>query len=440
MLRGTLLYVLLPVLVVWILSNTYVGLVLYTCANIIRPEMFFWGGNQGAIVFKVFIGAAMISFLRNPGGRLTSAFGCRDFWLIIWIWVALLVSIWFSPYPTNPMAYEFANEFLKLAVLLWLVLGLLHSEERIVHYERTMLGAFTFLAIWGVEQHFRGNERLEGLGGAAFGDSNGVAALLVLAFPLALNLALHSSEKRERWLGWGASAAILLAVIATQSRGGFLGLSVAAAVFFLHSRKKKQLILITSVLLTVAALFVTDGYLNRMSTITAEEEERDLSSGSRLVLWKAGMMIFRDNPIIGTGFLSFPLAKQEYQDAVPNVDEKLREYSFRGYKVSHNSYVQALSEGGLFLFVPYALLILGCLWGNRALRRAKRGQAEHRLMLLLNGIEAGIVGYCVCIVFINALTAVLLPVQIVVSRVIRDTLRQEEEAALPAVETARCEG
>jgi len=419
-----LLYCMLPVLTVLILRNPFVGLVLYTGVNIVRPEMFFWGGYQGAIVFKTFIGAAMLSFILKPESRLFSAFSSCEFWLIAWIWLALLVSIRLSPYPPNALAYTYANEVLKLGVLAWLIYGLLSTEQRIVRYEQFILGCFTLLALWGIEQHFRGNERLEGLGGSATTDSNGVAAVLILAFPLALNLALHGAAKRQQWLGWLSSAAIFLAVIATQSRGGLLGLFVATAVFFLYTRKKKKMLVVAGLLVALASVFTSDAYMERMSTIVADEEERDFSAGSRLVLWQAGMLIFSDYPLTGTGFLSFPVAKQEYRDKVQNADEALLEYSFRGYKVGHNTYIQALSEGGLFLFVPYALLIAGCLWSNRSLRRQCQDRNDHNLVLLLNGIEAGIIGNCFSILFINALTAEFLPVQIMVSRAIRDTLRK----------------
>jgi len=422
--RELLFYLLLPVAVLLILRNPFTGVALYVGVNIIRPEMLFWGGRQGDIAYKILLGAAFVSLFKNNPTEFFRPLRVRELWLLIFTWGAVMISLQFSPFPLAPRAMYYAEEILKLAFLAWLLLAALKERESIELFEKIYLLLFSILGLWGVEQHFRGNERLENF---PLGDSNGVAAILVLAVPVALNMALHGTDKKNRRLGLLAVVILALAIISTQSRGGFLGMSAATAVFFIWSRRKKALLVLVAAVVTVALLFAPESYFHRLSTLQAEEEEIDHSAGSRLVLWQAGMMIFKDNPWVGVGFMAFPQAKMLYRDSVKG-DENLISYTFNEDKVAHNTYVQVLSEGGLLLAVPYFLLIIGTFTGNWRVRRMRGRKApEDPLVNLLNGIEAGIAGFCICIIFINAITTIFLPLQIIVSRCIRDYLYASHE-------------
>lgn len=429
--REILLYLSLPVLALWILRSPFVGLALYTGANIVRPEMLFWGGAQGAVVFKTFIGATIFSVLINRGKRLSNVFMCKEFRLILSIGLALLVSLVFSPYPTHPRAYELLAEFFKLGVLSWLLLELVDDESLILRYQNIVLGCFVALGAWGIDQRFRGNDRLEGLGGTAFGDSNTVAAAFVLVLPLGLNAALHAPSRRGRTLGWIASAVLVLAIVSTQSRGGFVGICVAAAAYLYYCDNRKKLIVALAVIIAISMPFVSQKYFERMSTIRNEEAERDPSAGSRLVLWKAGMKIFMEYPIAGAGFLSFPKAKEKYKYEVEVDDEQLRDYSFSGYKVSHNTYIQTLAEGGLITFIPFMWLITGSLLSNYRIRKSHAASGQVPLGNLLASIDAGLVGCCVCIIFIDWLTSIFIPIQILVAYCIKRHIIQSANVAAP---------
>lgn len=412
--RQILFYILLPICIFSILRSPFLGILVYTGFNIIRPEMIFWGGAQGSIVFKAVFGATLFSFFINKQLKPVIVF---ELWLIIWISIAVLASYVLSEYPANPYALEYIVEFFKLIAFGWLVIALLDSAERIIVYEKTILILFSLLAVWGIEQHFRGNTRLEDF---PLGDSNGVAALLVFMLPLAMNMAFQSSEKRNKLIGLICTGAIFIAIISTQSRGGFLGASICISYFFVLSRAKKRMISVFIVLILISSPFITDSYMKRMSTITAEKDELDYSAASRLVLWEAGLMIFMDNPFFGSGFMTFPMAKMKYQDRV-SADEGLKEYTFDKDKVAHSTYVQVFSEGGLFLAIPYFLLIVSSVLTNYKIRK-KSDDGDQELIDLLNAIESGLMGFCACIVFINVLTSIYIPLQVLVMRKIRDEI------------------
>jgi len=108
------------------------------------------------------------------------------------------------------------------------------------------------------------------------------------------------------------------------------------------------------------------------------------------------------------------------------LDPDFRRACFRtkNKKVTHNTYIQLLSDLGLFGFLPFFFLIAGTFIGNRNIRRQYRYDSEYRGLLdLLTAIEVGIIGYCVCIIFMDSITNIFFPVQIAVCACIRERIK-----------------
>ncbi len=214
---------------------------------------------------------------------------------------------------------------------------------------------------------------------------------------------------------------LVVAVVCTSSRGGAVGLVVALIVFIMRSKKRTKLFILGIILFLTLPPFVTDEYKERINTIS-DLNTIDYSGQSRLILWRTGLMIFRDNPILGVGFLSFKDAKMEYINA-HDIDEPLRDYTFRPGKVGHSTYVQILAEGGLLATIPFFLLIFYTLFKNWKVRRECKGNSNlANTANLLSGLDSGIIGFCVCIIGIDALIDVLFPFQITICAIVRENI------------------
>lgn len=420
-----------------ILGKPFWGIVLYSAMNIIRPEMFFWGGSSGGKSLIVIFGATALGIIINLSKHRLKPLFRAEILFIVWLYAGLLVSIFFSQYEA-PSAYYYANEILKLALLCAFLLILINTPEKLLKYENMMLLSIVLLSVWGIEQHFRANERLEGLGGHAFGDSNVVAATFVLFFPLAFHKIFNSDEIKTRAIGFFSAMVIVLLIVFTKSRGGFLALIACTAIMFLRSGHKSKLLIFGVLISAIVLPFIGEDYISRVSTMK-NEESLDTSAKSRLILWQAGIMVFRDNPILGTGFQTYPLAKMRYRQAFDDLTPEFKEWVFRTEKpkVTHNTYIQVLSDGGVVAATPYFLLVIWMLIKNRAVRKKYPLTGRNKdTFMLLTAVEAGIIGFCVAIIFIDAITAVFLPVQIVICSIARDYVMKESadtvEAAVQA--------
>jgi probable O-glycosylation ligase (exosortase A-associated) len=133
-----------------------------------------------------------------------------------------------------------------------------------------------------------------------FGDNNHLALVLLMVVPLLFYLFQYSSKKLIR-LGFAGSLFLtVLAVVATNSRGGLLGLLAVAFWTVIRSRRKLMGVLF----IVIGGLLVTqlapESWSERMGTI--QEADADASFMGRVTAWKVTSAIAVENPVFGGGF------------------------------------------------------------------------------------------------------------------------------------------
>ena len=212
------------------------------------------------------------------------------------------------------------------------------------------------LQAWDLPRRAFMHGRLEGIGGADFAESNFFAAFMASMLPI-----IGIQLLRSKWFGktvCAVSAAFTAnAVVLCRSRGALLGIAAGAITACLFAPKKhRKKIAVGLVLGIMGGIYVSDPqFLERATTITRSEEERDTSAASRLQLWQAGAEMFADNPFgIGIG--------NWYQTI---------EYYLPGYvrKDSHNTYVKCAVELGVQGILVYVLFILTAFLQLRRVRK-----------------------------------------------------------------------
>jgi len=397
-----------------VIRRPVIGMVIYLGINIIRPEMLFWGGGSGAFVFKFYYGLVIVAaicqgYLANMQKILR-----RESLLMVWLLFAVFASTQFAQFAAL-MADYYALELLKTFGFCLLIYLMVDEFSDIRAIQNILLGCFTVLGLWGIEQQFRGNVRLEGLGGNSWGDSNGVAALFVMFLPVAFAKVFTSNGRREFWSAVAIVTVMTALIVCTKSRGGLVGLVAAVAAYGFYSRSMKKVIFATLVIAIAALPFATQAYLDRVKTMK-DSESLDGSAKSRLVLWQTGLMVFADNPLFGTGFLTFPEAKMKYEARFQHLDDEFRAWVFResNKKVPHNTYIQVMSECGLFGFIPFVVLIAGgILGGIRARSQLFRFPEKSEQITWLCGLSAGITGFSVCMMTIDLLLVIFLYAQLI---------------------------
>jgi O-antigen ligase len=196
--------------------------------------------------------------------------------------------------------------------------------------------------------------------GTGMYDSNDMAAIMAVAFPLAVGLVRHRSGAM-RLLLIGAALLLATVALASGSRGGTLGLGAGAIVLAFGLKGNLRIGAVT--LLAIATLGLwnfSPSFNERMSSLTNLEEDYNMTDEvGRKQVWKRGRQYIRENPVIGVGAGNFPIAEGDYFAVMY--------YGTRGAKWSsaHNAYIQAYAELGLIggsIFVGLLLFGVARSW------------------------------------------------------------------------------
>lgn len=131
-------------------------------------------------------------------------------------------------------------------------------------------------------------------------DNNIFAAALLVVLPLLNYLRLQTRHKIVRLSLLFVMGICFLAVLASYSRGAFLGIFAVAIVLWWRSRSKALGLVVLVAALGAAIMFMPADWVARMHTI--DHYHHDNSAESRLYIWRVAWLLALHHPLTGVGF------------------------------------------------------------------------------------------------------------------------------------------
>jgi len=243
--------------------------------------------------------------------------------------------------------------------------------------------------------------------GAAAGayDPNDLALILATTLPIAIMQGLSSTSLRWKIICFVGCALNLIGIIATQSRGGFLGL-IALGAFMLFVKlpgiSKKRFTLVLTALAIIFGTYLGTEYKERIRSIF-EETTSDLTAGSgRIAVWRQCLEIARDHPILGVGPNAFDTAYGHYLENDKFKGELSRESLGGAWHTAHNSFLLVLAEMGLpGLLIFLAINIRSFQNFQRVKIPSDKNDASNILSIQATTLQMALVGFLVCAFFLS---------------------------------------
>ncbi|NLM83773.1 MAG: hypothetical protein GX189_03585 [Clostridiales bacterium] len=172
---------------------------------------------------------------------------------------------------------------------------------------------------------------------------NVLSEYLLLVIPFAAALVVVSKKLWQRFFFAACFAAMVLCLLVTYSRGGYLGLIIAAAAFLVLL--DARFILLGVVGLVALYFVLPESIIARFASIG---DMSDSSTSYRVYIWLGTLAMLRDYwlPGVGPGMAAF---NQVYPA-----------YSFNTVKAphSHNLFLQTICDAGITGFVLFIFMIL----------------------------------------------------------------------------------
>lgn len=277
-------------------------------------------------------------------------------------------------------AIESVADLAKMTVVFIFILNCADTESRLRGVMWTLVIGGLLPAAGALKNYIQGN-LVEGRAAwvGTFANPNELAYSLVILLPLAAFLATGLGLLPRLAL-LGVALIYVGAIMVTFSRGGLLGL--AAVMAFCAWRKRSIFLRGLIVLLVVAGLIFAGRFWSRGEDF--QNLSADVSFQQRLATSQAGLAMFFDHPLFGVGLGCSVVAWPLYAPAGLYT---------RGALVTHNTFIQAMSETGIIGFAPF-MLFVG--FGLYYVRRQARDCSQPGLANLSSGIEIALWGFLVC--------------------------------------------
>lgn len=313
---------------------------------------------------------------RNSDSSFASAVQIK---CIIGILFLALLSIPFSYWPGGSMIFVTQN-FIKILIFFFLIVTVVKNIAEI----HKIVWAIT-CSVFALSLTVLISDEEGRLSASSTYDPNDLAFVLVTFLPI-----VYYFMKQNTGLKKIVLIAVLLMMIvaslATASRGGLIGFIVIAVVIFIKQGKSlKQAILPLIALGVVVSLFASSTFWERMASMPNLDEDYNVSAGGgRVEIWKSGVKMMVKRPLTGIGINAFEFAEgATHTDLTTGISGK--------WNAAHNSFIQIGAELGVVGLILFIKLLTSSI---KSIRKCRENNAKGIIPYwFLDGTEVAIYGY-----------------------------------------------
>lgn len=304
------------------------------------------GWGFAAAAGSALLKAAAIRQIRRPSAI--------HYWMVAFVGWAALTFLWSMDRQTTVVR---VGSYLPLLLMVWVIWESATGERRremllACYVLGTYISAgatfLNYLAGRTASQMYAASGRIaseeERYSALGFNEDE-LGLLLALSIPMALYLLGRSRGKPVQWVWWFHLVLAPTAMLLTGTRGSLLSLAVVAvmvpATYARLSRLQKGLFAVALLGLAACVAWLLPAYTSeRLMSIGSELSQGTLTN--RTLIWKAGLDVFREHPLIGVGSGAYGASVFSRLDVA---------------YAAHNTFLSVLVEEG----VVGAMIFLGML-------------------------------------------------------------------------------
>jgi O-antigen ligase len=362
-------------------SVPFTGLVLFIAFYYLSPGDYI-PILEGAGLNKIAAALALVSVIWSnlSQGRPWMEFTIEANLLLLFVAV-LVVGIPFSAWPGGSWGI-FTENVIKTLLFVLLMTNVITSRNQLRTLVHVIVICATIIALVALSHYLSGMfdqwGRLIGYGEKEYANPNDLALGLLLIIPLAFLLLLEAKAIFLRCAYAGVIALMSLAILASMSRTGMVGLAFLGTAWLLSMARKtpmKAVIVMVAMIAVVAtSVAMVPALADRFGSIFDDDKDDLGSKAARLEHMWDGLVIMVENPILGVGMGQTPGAVYaRHGNSGPHWEQ------------IHNVYLQVAAEGGI---IALALFIAMIISQTSRLKRAE--------LALMQGSDAGMVKWPRC--------------------------------------------
>lgn len=209
---------------------------------------------------------------------------------------------------------------------------------------------------------------------STLGNPNVLGEYILLVLPVSIGLMWTKKKFAAKVVYAGISAVMALTLILTFSRGCWLGILAAAAIFVTFAAGK--LWGLALIVLPILPFVLPKSIINRFTSIGNME---DSSTSYRVYIWMGSLAMIKDFWLSGIG-----MGQQAFTQVYPF-------YSYNGIIAphSHNLFLQILVESGIAGIAVFLIIVIAFL---RRIMTGYKAKGEE-MSVLMTAMAAGVCGF-----------------------------------------------
>ncbi len=371
-------------------AGVFFGLILFFWLDYLRPGTYFPFFEAAKINSLVPLTVFALTFVSSSGRSNEEVLSTPSSkWFFFYLF---LFALQFVVADVRLYVWEIFKAVLGYLLIYYVIVRQVVTLNRLKTVMRTLVLLHVVLIAMYPEVLLNPDVRAP-LAGTFLGDGNDFSWSVCIVIPFALFLAQSSETWKGRYLFYGLSVVLTLAVIGTQSRGGTLALAAVMLYLAIRSGRKAAAFAGVGALVVIVLLFAPDAYFDRMGTLKNYED--DGSAQGRILAWKTARSMAFDHPLTGVGPGHFGV----------KFGFKYKPPDYVGpYLNAHSIYFVTLGELGFPGILFLVGLILTNFARNRSTYRKVRsapssvGVESARLVVAM---QASLIGYAVAGAFLS---------------------------------------
>jgi putative inorganic carbon (hco3(-)) transporter len=243
-----------------------------------------------------------------------------------------------------------------------------------------------------------GSYRLGGRFGA--GDPNWFAALLLPAIVFAAFLLVTERSRVTRAALAGLVLLFTIGLLQTESRGGIIALAATGvASFFVAGRIRGRALIATALVAIVGVTYF--GFVASPASRARVTRLNSADSSGRNDLWRIGLAMADDHPLLGVGSGNFTVVSPRYAERafdIVNIN-----YVVDTPKVTHNTYLNVADELGIPGLAIFAAIVWGAFVTAFAAIRSFARSGDLGMEMVARAIVLGSIGMLVASFFFSGM-------------------------------------
>lgn len=349
---------------------------------------------------------------RNPRDSHSLKTPLQGYLLILLFFIFMFSSI-LSPLPHASLPSTLMS-FLKLTIIFLVTFTIVrtdHELSTIIHAIMIFGAIIAFYTLFAYRFGWhQASYRMTSCFGGMGSNSNGFAMFLLALLPFFI--IYFNAESHRLWkIAYALIVlCLLLCIVKTRSRMGFLGILVQFILILWYVRKSKKALFAALLLFCLPLLHASDNLWKRVGTIHMAFSQTNVDDPGRTNKWRQAATLIRRYPVLGVG-------QSRFRDAVRYHGLGESEH------IVHNAYLEIACESGVMSMLMFISCLIITIRQNLVAIKFFDHSHDKRMRKVSKGLFISLTTYAFCLLFLsehyNSMLYIMLALSASLSRIAR---------------------